>query len=176
MTTYVLLSILTAATCDRFLLQNDYLYLMPINFWPPFIAVGMLTATFSASLSTLIGSSRVIEALARDNIYGLFYILNTYCKNILQITNLRIFSGNILNIVIRGTWKSNPIAAVTISWACVQLMLLIGSLNTIAQINSILFLLAYFALNLACLGLELASAPNFRYNFSFEIFLGHCSN
>lgn len=88
MTTYVLLSILTAATCDRFLLQNDYLYLMPINFWPPFIAVGMLTATFSASLSTLIGSSRVIEALARDNIYGLFYILNTYCKNILQITNL----------------------------------------------------------------------------------------
>lgn len=70
-----------------------------------------------------------------------------------------------MNIVIRGTWKSNPIAAVTISWACVQLMLLIGSLNTIAQINSILFLLAYFALNLACLGLELASAPNFRYNF-----------
>ncbi|KAK7590598.1 hypothetical protein V9T40_002211 [Parthenolecanium corni] len=144
MTTYVLLSILTAATCDRFLLQNDYLYLMPINFWPPFIAVGMLTATFSASLSTLIGSSRVIEALARDNIYG-----------------------NILNIVIRGTWKSNPIAAVTISWACVQLMLLIGSLNTIAQINSILFLLAYFALNLACLGLELASAPNFRPSFKW---------
>lgn len=67
---YLLLSILTAASCERFLLQNDYLFLMPINIWPPFITIGILTATFSASLSTLIGSSRVIEALARDNIYG----------------------------------------------------------------------------------------------------------
>lgn len=136
---YIMLSVLSAASCERSLLQNNYLYLMPINVWPPFITVGILTATFSASLSNLIGSSRVIEALAKDNIFGKY-----------------------LNVVTRGTWKSNPVAAVIISWTLVQLILLIGSLNTIAQINSILFLLSYFALNLACLGLELASAPNFR--------------
>lgn len=174
MVTYVLLSILTSATCSRFFLQNDYLYLMPINVWPPFIAVGILTATFSASLSTLIGSSRVIEALARDNIYGSFHTRKTHRKSIQSTLHHDFFfSGNFLNIVIRGTWKSNPIAAVIISWICVQLMLLIGSLNTIAQINSILFLLAYFALNLACLGLELASAPNFRYNLFMFQFLSH---
>lgn len=66
--------------------------------------------------------------------------------------------------ITRGTFNGNPVAAVVISWALVQAMLLVGSLNVIAQINSVLFLLSYFATNLACLGLDLTSAPNFRYS------------
>lgn len=67
---YVTMSILVAGTCTRDLLQGNYVFLMPINIWPPFISIGILTATFSASLSCLIGSSRVLEALAKDCIYG----------------------------------------------------------------------------------------------------------
>ncbi|KAK3932808.1 Solute carrier family 12 member 9 [Frankliniella fusca] len=141
---YLALAVLTAASCDRFLLQNNNLFMMPINVWPPFVVIGILTATFSASLSNLIGSSRVLEALAKDNVFGI-----------------------LLKFVSRGVWGGNPIVAVFLSWALVEGILLIGSLNLIAQINSVLFLLSYLATNMACLGLELASAPNFRPSFKW---------
>lgn len=141
---YITVSVLSAASCDRFLLTNNFLYMMPINMVPAFITIGILTATFSASLSNLIGSSRVLEALAKDNIYG-----------------------QLMRWITRGTFDGNPVAAVVFSWALVQAMLLIGSLNVIAQINSVLFLLSYFATNLACLGLDLTSAPNFRPSFKY---------
>ena len=61
----------------------------------------------------------------------------------------------------------NPVAAVMTTWLFVQFFLLIGSLNRIAQLCSVLFLLSYASVNLACLGLDLAAAPNFRPIFKF---------
>ncbi|KAJ8707536.1 hypothetical protein PYW08_010788 [Mythimna loreyi] len=137
---YIALSVLTAATCSRALLVNNYVYLLPINVWPPFIAVGMLMATFSAGLSNLIGASRVLEALAKDNIYG--FLLSPMVSR-----------------------SGNPVVAVLTSWLLVQVGIMADSLNAIAQVNSVLFMTSYFAINLACLGLDLASAPNFRPSF-----------
>ncbi|KAM3959930.1 LOW QUALITY PROTEIN: solute carrier family 12 member 9 [Aphomia sociella] len=137
---YAALAALSAATCSRGLLQNNYVYLLPLNIWPPFIAVGMLMATFSAGLSNLIGASRVLEALAKDNIFG--FILRPMVSR-----------------------SGNPVLAVVTSWLLVQIGIMAGSLNAIAQVNSVLFMTSYFAINLACLGLDLASAPNFRPTF-----------
>ncbi|XP_052753098.1 solute carrier family 12 member 9 [Galleria mellonella] len=137
---YAALAALSAAACSRPLLQNNYVYLLPLNVWPPFIAVGMLMATFSAGLSNLIGASRVLEALAKDNIFG--FLLRPMVSR-----------------------SGNPVLAVLVSWLLVQVGIMAGSLNAIAQVNSVLFMTSYFAINLACLGLDLASAPNFRPTF-----------
>ncbi len=124
---------------------HDCVYLTNISLWSPAVAIGVILATFSASLNNLIGASRVLEAVAKDILVG--PLLSAFMD--------------------RGRVNDNPVASVAISWLFVELFLLMGSLNEIAQLSSVLFLLSYASVNLACLGLDLASAPNFRPSFKY---------
>lgn len=140
--TYFLLLILTSLTCPKFLLQNANLYMQAINVWPPFVAMGIFAATLSAALSNLIGASRVLDALARDKLYG---------------------------VVLKWlpSMNGNPVGSVMLTCALVQMVLIMGSLNRIAQITATFFLFSYFSINLACFALTLTSAPNFRPTFKY---------
>ncbi|XP_068128117.1 LOW QUALITY PROTEIN: solute carrier family 12 member 9 [Hyperolius riggenbachi] len=139
---YLFLFILTALTCDRTLLREDYGFFRPINIWPPFVLIGVYATSLSASMSTLIGASRILYALAKDDLFG--FLLAP------------------AKLISKG---GNPWGAVIYTWALVQLVLLAGKLNTIAGIVTVFYLMAYAAIDLACLALEWASAPNFRPTF-----------
>ncbi|XP_028817982.1 solute carrier family 12 member 9 isoform X1 [Denticeps clupeoides] len=142
--TYILLSVMVACSCDRLLLQRDYSFLRDINVWRPFVTIGVYSSTLSAAMSNLIGASRILYALARDDLFG-----------------------KVLSPAKRTSGSGNPWVSVLISWFLVQLVLFSGKLNTIASIVTIFFLLVYAAVDLACLALEWASAPNFRPTFRY---------
>jgi potassium/chloride transporter 9 len=133
----------SAFTCTTELLLNNYNYLQYINSLPWMITIGVFSVTLSAALSNLIGASRVLQALAKD----------------------RLFSG----ILHPFTWtvgkREEPLAAVLLSWVFVQATLFLGQLNTIAPLVTMFFLVSYCVVNLACLALKLAAAPNFRPTF-----------
>ncbi|XP_030842423.1 solute carrier family 12 member 9 [Strongylocentrotus purpuratus] len=142
---YIIVFLLVSATCTRDLLKNDYNFLQHVNKVGPLIAVGVIAATLSTSLSTLIGGSRVLVALAKDRVFG-----------------------SVTNPIARGVTKGgNPIAALLVCWFMVQMVLFIGELNAIGPLVSVFFLLSYACVNLACLALEVASAPNFRPSFKY---------
>lgn len=142
---YIVLVFFTSATCTRLLLRNNYNYIQVINKVPWLITVGAFAATLSASLSCLIGASRILQALAKDDLLGIL---------------LRPFSK-----VTRR--NGEPLRAVFISWFFVQIVLLIGNLNKVAVLVSMFFLLSYGVTNMACFALKVASAPNFRPTFQY---------
>ncbi|MBN3283377.1 S12A9 protein, partial [Polyodon spathula] len=67
---YNLLSVMVACSCDRLLLQRDYSFLRDINVWHPFVTIGVYSSTLSAAMSNLIGASRILYAMARDDLFG----------------------------------------------------------------------------------------------------------
>ena len=102
------------------------------------VSTGIFLTTFCASLSCLIGGSRVLESVCKD--LPIFPLKNIYQFN---------------------RWN-NPIGSVLVSCLVVELFLFVGSLNKISKICSVLYLLAYAAVNFAYCLIGTASASNFR--------------
>ncbi|KAG7235371.1 hypothetical protein INR49_032711 [Caranx melampygus] len=79
------------------LLQKDYGFLTDINIWHPFVTVGVYSSTLSAAMSNLIGASRILYALARDDLFG-----------------------KVLSPAKKTSQSGNPWVSVLISWFLVQ--------------------------------------------------------
>ncbi|XP_062392359.1 solute carrier family 12 member 9 [Sardina pilchardus] len=141
---YVILFLLVGSTCERALLIGDYGFFQRISVWSPFVLIGVYCASISAAMCALIGASRILHALALDKLFGL------------PLAPAAITSSS-----------GNPWMAVLYTWGLVQCTVFAAELNVIAGLVTVFYLLAYAAVDLACLALEWASAPNFRPTFQF---------
>ena len=107
------------------------------------ILLGEFSTCFFSSLMGVIGSAKLLQALARDNL----------------IPGLSVFS--------QGTkGKDEPTYAILFTHVVAQLTMLCD-LNQIASFVTMTYLMTFLVTNLACFLLKIASAPNFRPSFHF---------
>ncbi|KAF9927882.1 hypothetical protein FBU30_002804 [Linnemannia zychae] len=141
---YSCIVILMGGSISRSTMYTDLSVLQDISINPLFIASGALAASVFATLGCVIGAAKILQAIARDNLLPL------------------------LSIFGQGTPKTDePTLAVLLTYILCQFCLFLTDMNAIATFVSMITLLTFLILNLACFLLKIGSAPNFRPSFRF---------
>ncbi len=124
-----------AATPDE--LVSNYTIMLDKSLWGPGVLAGLLGATFSSALSSLVGAPRILAALARDQ------------------------------IIPRGHWLAQlsggePRRAMLVTGGIVLAGLLLRDLNLIAPLITMFFLITYMVINLVLLAESSLDLMSFR--------------
>jgi potassium/chloride transporter 9 len=111
---------------------------------PPMVEQAILVSAFSSGLQALFGGSRILQAIARDNLFP--------C--------LKPFAYGSAN-------GDEPRVAVLLTWAIAQLFCLTGQLDAVAAVVTCCFCVTYGLVNFSCALLRLSGTPNFRPSFRY---------
>lgn len=137
----VIISLASSTTHGTFLRNTNVI--QETNVWPPIIFAGEFATCFFSALMGVIGSAKLMQALARDKL----------------VPGISVFG--------KGTKKADePLLAIFLTYIVAQFAMF-ANLNQIATFISMGYQMTFFVMNLACFLLKIGSAPNFRPGFKF---------
>lgn len=139
---YVLTVLLMGGSADRSTLQSDNMVMMKQAAVPWLITGGIFAATLSSALGSMMGAPRILQAFARDRVFP-------------RLKKLGRVSGK----------NREPRRAILVTWVIAQVAILAGSLNAIAPIITMFFMITYGAINIACFAEMHSNNPSFRPRF-----------
>ncbi|KAK6354356.1 hypothetical protein TWF730_008764 [Orbilia blumenaviensis] len=141
--TYTFVIFAMAASIKRTALYDNLNIIQDVNASAVLIFAGEFATSFFSALLGVVGSAKLLQALARDNL----------------IPGFGMFA--------QGTASSDePIVAILFTFLIAQLTLL-ANINQIASFVTMTYLLTFLAINLACFLLKVSAAPNFRPSFNY---------
>ncbi|KAG2188271.1 hypothetical protein INT44_001024 [Umbelopsis vinacea] len=142
--TYCVIVILMGGSIDRRSMKEDLNILEDVSSMPVVFALGSLATAIYAILGGVVGASKIIQAIARDNLLPFLYPFK------------------------KGTPKTDtPSRAIFLTVAFILLVCTAPSVDIIASMVTLTALLTYSVLNLACSVLKVSAAPNFRPTFKY---------
>ncbi|TVY34241.1 Vacuolar cation-chloride cotransporter [Lachnellula subtilissima] len=140
---YTLVILAMAATTTRSSFVRNANVIQDTNISGVVILAGEFASSFFSTLMGVIGSAKLLQALARDNLLPGFSVFGQGTKN-----------------------GDEPTYAIIATFVVAQLTMLFD-LNKIASFVTMTYLMTFLVMNLACFLLSIGSAPNFRPSFHF---------
>ncbi len=116
------------------------------SFWGPAVLIGILSSCFTAGLSSFVAAPRVLQSLGAHKILA--------------------FSS-----FFAGIKNGEPRNAIAFTGLLVLITLIIGDLNTIAQVLTVIFLLTYFSINCVLLIEKKLGLISFRPSFHIPLWI-----
>ncbi|NHF58837.1 Na-K-Cl cotransporter [Flavobacteriaceae bacterium TP-CH-4] len=135
---YLLLILVASVIASPYELVSDYYIFIDKAFWKPIVVAGLLGATFSSALSSMVGAPRILLALGQKNI----------------LPKSTFFS--------KVSATGEPRNAIYFSMVIVIISLLFRNLNAIAPLITMFFLITYAMINVVVLIEQSLGLPSFR--------------
>ena len=141
---YVLMAFFSAKFISPEELRSNQMFMVDYAFWGPLIIIGILAATFSSALGSLIGAPRILQALAKQQTipYSSFF--------------QKVSSSH------------EPRNAILLTVGIIVISLLLGDLNALATIITLFFLITYGMLNLVVFIQQSMKIISFRPTFKIS--------
>ena len=142
---YVLVSIKLSASLTPQEMVADQLAMSKVALWGPIIPIGLAAATISSAIGSILVAPRTLQALAGD----------------------QIFPGLKLNqFLAAGKGDSNePVNSILLSSVIILIFVSLGSIDFVAKIISMFFMITYGSLCLVSFLEHFAGNPSYRPTF-----------
>ena len=142
---YILAAFKLSASASPEDLDSDQLVMYQIAIWGPIIPIGLMCATLSSALGSIMVAPRTLQALASDKVFGLPFINNWVKKE----------AGK----------NREPINGIYVTSGIALIFVAIGNVNFVAEIISMFFMVTYGAICLISFLHHFAADPSYRPSF-----------
>lgn len=143
---YVALAFWSAKAASPEELTSNYTIMVDRALWGPLVLAGLLGATFSSALTSLVGAPRILAALGKDGIIP-------RGRGLAQTTN------------------GEPRRAMLVTGVIVLGALMTRDLNVIAPLITMFFLIAYAVINLVMVAESSLGLMSFRPTLKIPLFV-----
>lgn len=138
---YVILAYVAARFINPAELRSNQMVMVDYAFWGPVVIAGILAATFSSALASMVGAPRVLQALSEQKTVP--------------------FAGTF----VKKTKGNEPRNAIIFTGLAVVVALALGDLNALATLITMFFLITYGTLNLVVFLQQNMKIISFRPTF-----------